>query len=193
MISTNHSDTAPTSRPFLNENESMTLSEIRLDTLKESDADAVSLIIRQNLEGFDEHGTVLASTFRRLTDMFGIYNQEGYKLLVAKDMNQGGRCIGCVGLGSLHGLPVSEGVAEIRDLVVEPDFRGLGIGRKLLERSLDEVNSLGYQRVYLETTPQMKHAQKLFIRNGFRAVTEGSQAPADDSVPCYFVKEFTTN
>jgi putative acetyltransferase len=168
----------------------MPTHDVRIEAVQEADTAAVTQMIRQNLEAFEEHGSVLASMSRRLLDLYGSYNQEGAKYFVARDMARGGQCIGGAGIGSFHGLPVSEGVAEIRDLVVEPDYRGQGLGNKLLNRCLDEAITNGYLRAYLETTPQMKHAQKLFMRTGFRPVSEESRKGTDvDDLPCYFVKE----
>jgi putative acetyltransferase len=74
--------------------------------------------------------------------------------------------------------------------VVEPPYRGAGLGNKLLNRCLDEAVALGYKRAYLETTPEMKHAQKLFVRTGFRPVgIEQGKAAGSTEVPCYFVRE----
>ncbi len=74
--------------------------------------------------------------------------------------------------------------------MVEPSFRGHGIGARLLKRCLSEAQRIGYDRLYLETTPQMEHAQKLFIRNGFRPVTTGvAKISKTDSMPCYYLME----
>ncbi len=168
----------------------MVASDILISSLHEDDQGSVTDMIRQNLELFDECGSVLASMSRRLLNLYATYNHEGSKYFVARDMARGGLCIGGAGIGSFHGLAVSDGVAEIRDLVVEAAYRGHGLGSKLLKRCLDEAVAMGYQRAYLETTPQMKNAQQLFMRTGFRPVGEESQRGVTQTeVPCYFVKE----
>ena len=156
--------------------------------------DQVSGLIRRNLEGFREAGAVLASSFRRLEDLRFVYSQEGAAFFVALDRANRDSLIGGAGIGPLHGLPMSEGVGEVRDLVVEEEYRSRGLGARLLKRCLEEAQRMGYRQIYLETTPQMEHAQKLFGRFGFRpvkhsAARDGTGASAVEAVtvPCYFV------
>ncbi|MEZ4743971.1 MAG: GNAT family N-acetyltransferase [Bdellovibrionota bacterium] len=168
----------------------MLTNDIKVELLQDADVDCASQLIRRNLRDYEEQSSVLAATFRRLSDLRGAYKQKGSMCFVAKDMSKKEpTCIGFAGIGSFHGLPFSEGVAEIRDLVVEEEYRGQGIGNQLLERCLSEIKAFGYHRVYLEATPKMQHAQQLFIRNGFRAVTEGGKAEdsGDDTFACYFI------
>jgi ribosomal protein S18 acetylase RimI-like enzyme len=54
------------------------------------------------------------------------------------------------------------------DLVVDPAFRGHGIGRVLLERVIAELGARGAPRVVLSTAEQNNAAQRLFARAGFR-------------------------
>ena len=107
--------------------------------------------------------------------------------------------VGCGGVGSLHGLPLSEAVGEIRDLVVESKYRGLGIGGALLRNCLTFAKTSGYRRMYLETSERMHLARKLFIRMGFRPVVEKTldtpnRSGAQGRVPpCYFILEELQN
>ncbi|MCM1983419.1 GNAT family N-acetyltransferase [Lyngbya confervoides] len=59
----------------------------------------------------------------------------------------------------------SDGVfrATIWDVVVHPEYRGLGVGRKLLEALLDHPQMRRVERVYLMTTYQ----QAFYERMGF--------------------------
>lgn len=161
----------------------MSVENVVIQTLSPDDVEAVSSLIKRNLEGFEEHGTVIASTFRRLLNLYETYTNDGCAYFIATDQNQN-NCIGGIGIGPLHGLPVSEGVAEIRDLVVEKTFRSKGIGNMLLNKALEEIKSLEYKRVYLESTPDMENAHKLFIRKGFRPIEGQSKLPS------YFIKDF---
>ncbi len=167
----------------------MTVEDVVIDTFAAADQSEVKQMIKRNLEQFQEAGSVISSTFRRLENLLATYSCEGSRYFVCKD-KKSGRPIAGAGLGPLHGLPVSEGVAEIRDLVVEPGFRGQGIGAKLLNRCIKEAKEIGYKRLYLETTPQMEKAQKLFLRRGFRPVTEGQANDSKEAgIACYFVME----
>jgi len=152
---------------------------------------AIINMIRQNLDNFEEAGSVLASTFRRLEHFVDVYSTPGATYLVVKDSGTGA-CIGGAGIGPLAGLPASEGIGEIRDLVIEKPFRGRGLGAQLLAVCLLEAKRLGYRRLYLETTPQMVTAQKLFHRYGFRPITGDTrkkQGNLLEDIPCYYMFE----
>ena len=171
----------------------MTGFDIVIEPLDDTTTDHVVQLIHRTLEVYEEAGNVIASTFRRLADIQAVYNQPGSKFFVARDMQRDGLCIGGAGIGSLHGLPVTEGQGEIRDMVVDKDYRGRGLGTRLLKRCIDEAREANYQRLYLETTPEMENAQKLFLRFGFRPVTQAktTELSADSKkqalVPCYYI------
>jgi len=174
----------------------MTVDEVLIEELEHSDELRVVELIRRNLSDYEEAGSVLASTWRRLEEIWNCYSADGMRYFVARDMNRDGELIGGAGLGSLHGLPTSEGMGEIRDLVVDSKYRGRGIGKRLVRRAVEIAREFGYQRLYLETTPQMENAKKLFMRFGFRPVEHASKdlAKANEpkALPCYFVLEDLT-
>jgi N-acetylglutamate synthase-like GNAT family acetyltransferase len=57
--------------------------------------------------------------------------------------------------------------ATIWDVVIHPDYRGCGLGRKLVETVLTHPRVNRVERVYLMTT----HQQKFYERIGFKANT----------------------
>ena len=56
----------------------------------------------------------------------------------------------------------------LNDIVVDPDHRGEGVGRALLEATMEALRALGAPRVVLSTAEQNEAAQQLFARAGFR-------------------------
>lgn len=54
------------------------------------------------------------------------------------------------------------------DLWVEPDARGEGVGRLLVERLVAELARLGAPRVVLEVAAKNRGAQRVFAKLGFR-------------------------
>jgi ribosomal protein S18 acetylase RimI-like enzyme len=54
------------------------------------------------------------------------------------------------------------------DIVVDPDYRQQGVGRMLLDATLDALESRGMPRVVLSTAEKNVAAQRLFDRAGFR-------------------------
>jgi ribosomal protein S18 acetylase RimI-like enzyme len=56
----------------------------------------------------------------------------------------------------------------LHDLVVDPEHRGLGIGRALLDATVTALAELGAPRVVLSTAERNEAAQRLFTHAGFR-------------------------
>lgn len=54
------------------------------------------------------------------------------------------------------------------DIVVDPSRRGSGVGRMLLDATLEALAALGPPRVVLSTAERNEPAQRLFARGGFR-------------------------
>lgn len=174
----------------------MTTEAIIIESLSPDTEPMVRDLIRRNLQNYEEAGTVLAATFRRLGDLCRVYAQPGSKFFVLRDAQKPqAPCIGAAGIGSLHGLPPSEGAGEVRDLVLEESYRGRGLGARLIDRCIKEARALGYKHLYLETTPQMERAQQLFMRFGFRPVTQARREGVANleakpsGIPCYFILE----
>lgn len=166
------------------------LVNISIDYLQEDEIEPIVDIIRRNVSSDKEAGSVISSIHRRIDNLKATYFVEGCCYLVAKDQSVNSRLVGGAGVGPLQGLPVTEGIGEVRDVVVESDFRGRGIGARLLKRCLAEARRLGYKRLYLEMTPQMEQAKKLFYRFGFRPVEQkDAQQCAEGEITSYFLLE----
>jgi ribosomal protein S18 acetylase RimI-like enzyme len=56
----------------------------------------------------------------------------------------------------------------LHDIIVDPEHRGRGIGRLLLDAALGFFRSRGVPRVVLSTAEQNETAQRLFASMGFR-------------------------
>jgi GNAT superfamily N-acetyltransferase/DNA-binding MarR family transcriptional regulator len=83
-----------------------------------------------------------------------------------------GRPIGCGAL-KLHG----EGPAEIKRMWVDPDSRGLGVGRRLLESLEALARENGARVLHLETNRTLREAIDLYRRAGFVEVAPFNDEP----------------
>jgi GNAT superfamily N-acetyltransferase len=82
--------------------------------------------------------------------------------LAVSDSAAGGEAVGCVALRRLE-----PGVGEMKRLYVRPTGRGTGLGKRLVHVVLDVATGLGYDRVRLDTTPEMSTAIRLYEAMGF--------------------------
>ena len=62
---------------------------------------------------------------------------------------------------------ISAEVAEIKRMYVDPAVRGLGAGRALLQRVIDDARAAGYRGLRLETAVWMVEAHALYHSCGF--------------------------
>lgn len=166
-------------------------NSIEINPLFKEDAETVSKLLQENIDEYEKDSTLLHAMMRRAANLLKTYDDENSEMYVAKSIGaNNGTVVACAGIGSLHGLPRSEGRGEIRDLIVHESFRGNGIGTILINLCIEKCASLGYKQIYLETTPAMKVAQKLFLRTGFRPVTSTSEKnDSSETLPSYFIKE----
>jgi len=94
-----------------------------------------------------------------LAGLPGAYAPPEGRLLV---VDAGTGLAGCVAC-----RPHAPGVCEMKRLYVRPAFRGLGLGRRLIDRLSVEAISIGYHSMVLDTMPTMSEAIGLYRSAGF--------------------------
>ena len=62
--------------------------------------------------------------------------------------------------------------AQLRYFLIEPEYRGLGLGAKLLNLYMDFLRECGYKRSYLWTTHELTAAAALYKRLGYQLTEE---------------------
>jgi putative acetyltransferase len=60
------------------------------------------------------------------------------------------------------------GIAEVKRMYTRPDFQGLGLGRKLLDRILALAIEEGFSEAVLETGVNYDAAKRLYETSGFK-------------------------
>jgi peptidyl-dipeptidase Dcp len=62
--------------------------------------------------------------------------------------------------------------AQLRYFLIEPEYRGLGLGAKLMNLYMDFLREGGYKESYLWTTHELSTAALLYRRHGFKLTEE---------------------
>jgi GNAT superfamily N-acetyltransferase len=105
----------------------------------------------------------VAGFIQEIADLPGKYAPpDGRLLLAAVD----GEPAGCVAFHKLE-----DGVCEVKRLWARPKFRGMKVGRRLVEALIGEARSAGYRTMLLSTVDKLVEARTLYSAVGFK-VTE---------------------
>jgi putative acetyltransferase len=110
-----------------------------------------------------------------LKNLPGAYAPPSGRLLLARSADH---AAGCIALRKLDA-----GICEMKRLYVRPDYRGLGLGRTLVERLIAEARAIGYQRMRLDTIASaMQDAIALYRRMGFQEIAPYSSIPIESAL-----------
>jgi putative acetyltransferase len=129
--------------------------------IREEDNSFLAIIVRSTLAEFGANyaGTVF---FDPTTDaLFELFKKERAVYFVAEIDN---KIVGGGGIYPTDGLPAD--TCELVKMYLVPHARGLGLGRILIEKCLQQAKDLGYKKVYLETMPELKQAMNVYAKFG---------------------------
>ena len=119
---------------------------------------------------FEEHdapteGTVYTDpTTDALYELF----QVGKSVLWVAE--KAGQILGCCGIYPTPGLP--KGCAELVKFYIPKHSRGIGIGKELMERSIESAMEFDYTEIYIESMPVYSKAVSIYEQQGFEMLLE---------------------
>lgn len=140
----------------------MKIMAIFIRPIEKKDNKEIADLIRSVFREFkiDRPGTVY--TDPATDDLYGLFRKQGSVYWIAEDK---GKITGGCGIYPTPDLP--EGCAELVKLYLLPEVRGRGIGRMLVEKSIESAKELGYRQLYLESFPELNKAIGLYEKQGF--------------------------
>lgn len=71
-------------------------------------------------------------------------------------------------VGSIAIAKSDDKTAQLRFFLLEADARGMGIGKRLVDKVLDFSRDKGYQHIFLETVSKLETARILYKNKGFK-------------------------
>ena len=75
-------------------------------------------------------------------------------------------------LGSVYLMKEDAETARLRLLYVEPQARGLGLGKKLVSECTTFARATGYKRIVLWTQSSLTAARKLYVNEGYELIKQ---------------------
>lgn len=85
--------------------------------------------------------------------------------------------IGCVAL-----RPMEDANCEMKRLYIRPEYRGVGFGRILAEKIIEDAKKIGYKKMFLDTLDTMTSAVNLYKKLGFQDAHEYCFNPINGAI-----------
>lgn len=136
--------------------------EIIIRKIMAGDNAKLATIIRSSLEDFNavKPGTVY---FDETTDhLYELFQQERSCYFVATINDE---VIAGGGIFPTEALPPK--TCELVKMYVLAAARGKGLGKRLLQQCIDEAKNIGFEKIYIETMPELTNAIEMYKKYGF--------------------------
>jgi putative acetyltransferase len=158
---------------------------INIRPIIRSDNSAIAHIIRQSLEEFNANklGTVY---FDVSTDyLFELFQSTSRSFYFVSELNN--IILGGAGIFPTSDLP--DGVCELVKMYLSKEARGAGLGRIMINKCLEVARQNGFNKVYLETMPELIKAVKIYEKLGFNYLSSPMGKSGHSGCNIWMLKE----
>jgi putative acetyltransferase len=151
------------------------------------DNSAMADIIRSSLLEFNaaKPGTVyFDETTDHLSDVF-TKNRSAYFVLEVNNEIAAG-----AGIFPTEGLP--ENTCELVKMYVSKKYRRNRYGQTLLQKCMEEAKKKGYEKMYLESMPELTNAIAMYEKNGFKKISGSLGNSGHTGCDVFMMKNLTS-
>lgn len=141
--------------------------KINIREIQPEDDPAIAKIIRTALEEYDEAQEGTVYTDPETDHLFEVFSQTPDSSYFIAEYNN--EVIGGSGIYPTKNLP--KGYTELVKIYLKKEYRGKGLGRILMKKSIQYAIEQGYSHLYLESFPSLKEAIQLYNKFGFKIVS----------------------
>ena len=162
------------------------MNTITIRTIQPEDNAALAKIIRNALKEFkaDKPGTVYYDpTTDNLSEVFKTPKSKYFV------MEENGVILGGGGIYPTKNLPAA--TCELVKLYLSDAARGKGLGKLLMEKCFAAATVLGYEKMYLETLPELNIAVPLYEKMGFTYLPAPLGNSGHDGCDIWMIKDLS--
>ncbi len=141
-----------------------------LEATSASDIAAVRALFLEYLK-FVERYLGQDLSFQGTEKEFADFPQTYDALFLAK---KDGEAVAACGL-----KPFKLGICELKRLYCKPSARGLKLGLKLSQATINKAREIGYEKIYLDTDHGLTHANNVYETLGFEDIEKYYDNPMD--------------
>jgi len=80
-----------------------------------------------------------------------------------------------------------EGEIELARIIVKPNFRNQGVGKKIVAALVERAATFGLDDVFIRVMPDNVRAIRCYLASGFERISESDEAFFNDGQPCQYV------
>ncbi|HKB45314.1 MAG TPA: GNAT family N-acetyltransferase [Chitinophagaceae bacterium] len=138
------------------------MNNVIIRTIQPGDNTTLAKIVKNTLAEFGANHPNTVYYDPTTDALYELFQKRGSAYFVA-EVNY--EIVGGGGIYPTDGL--DRDTCELVKMYLLPKIRGIGLGRLLIEKCIEQAKEKGYKKIYLESMPELKQALKVYEKFGF--------------------------